>query len=956
VKGGHDATENTNPPPGGRAGCRSQHVDERSTARQQPAEPDGQTAERAPATPSTPPTLAESVRRDVEEGNLEAVKRYLAGGGDINAASSSGMTLLHLAASEGHIAMVQYLLDRGADPDTTRRDGHTVVHTAAVMGHTETARLLAARGSPVTDAPAAVAVNNPELLGILAAKDPELVYRTWYTWAWCEEHTLLHHAAHHGSVDCIAALVALGGDPRAKDSCGFTPLMIAAAGGHVEAVRELLKHDDRINLASDYGWTPLNLAAGRGHEAVVRFLLQRGARYDIFTAVARGDLERVQTLVSQDKALLEEEAGGETPLVWAAEHNRPRILQWLLDQGADADFHNGWEDSALGAAAWKGHTAIVKLLLDAGADPEIGAVEDAYGTPLHRACWQGNVELVRMLLDRGADINSEDNDHDTPLCFAAGEGHLDVVAFLLNRGADPNKGSPLGRAVIANRLAVADRLLEAGAAVGTSLNTAADRGYVAMVERLLEADFDRDARDDERRTALHAAVASCRANRVDDYLKIVGLLLDAGFDLHARSHNGCQAIHLASNVRMVAHLLKRGADVNARTTNKAVTPLHLACRAKDMDRVRLLLDHGADPNAVDEDGGTPLHRVVGDTDERSKAIAALLREHGARLDVFAEALSGRTQHVLARLAEAPHLVSVRGRGGQTLLHVAAGRGDLDFVKALLSYGADLETKDGWARWTPLHTAACKGHEAVVDYLIRQGAQVEAPGTYRQGILYTASMQGHAGVVRLLCAAGADVEAKTSWGFTPLHAAAEDGHLEAVKALLDAGADVNRLCKGSTALDAAVEGDHVDVVRLLLARGADLNASRRTYIPALHSAASSGSVGMIRLLLDAGADVNRQNERGDTALDWALSNGKHRAVRVLREAGGVSGRDLTGPERVASLIRQLGDDSYAVREAAEAALRAIAPQVVKRLRDALQKTHDLEREIRLRRILGSLPPE
>ncbi|MGB2937305.1 MAG: ankyrin repeat domain-containing protein [Phycisphaerae bacterium] len=114
--------------------------------------------------------------------------------------------------------------------------------------------------------------------------------------------------------------------------------------------------------------------------------------------------------------------------------------------------------------------------------------------------------------------------------------------------------------------------------------------------------------------------------------------------------------------------------------------------------------------------------------------------------------------------------------------------------------------------------------------------------------------------------------------------------------------------------------------------------------------------MIQTLLEAGADVNRLNERGDTALDWAFSNGKHQAVKALRAAGGVTGHELIGPERVASLILQLGDDSYKVREVADAALRAIAPQVVKMLREALQKTHDLEREIRLRRILESLPPD
>ena len=445
-------------------GCRQQQLEQRSAAS------------------SRPRYFSSTLLHGIEKGNLEAVKRYLAGGPDINTFVGS-MTLLHHAACDGRKQIVQYLLDQGADINAAVKNGFTPIHVAAVQGHTDVVRWLAERGAVVSDAPTAAAANHVDRLTQLAAEDPELLVKTWYTWAWSEEHTLLHHAAHHGSVESIAALVALGADPRAKDSCGFTPLMIAAAGGHVEAVRELLKHDHRINLASEYGRTTLNLAANRGHEAVVTFLLERGARYDIFTAVARGDLERVQTLVSQDKALLEEESGGQTPLVWAAERNRPKILTWLLDQGAHLDFHNDWEDSALGAAAWNGHTEIVKLLLDGGANTEIGAGEDAYGTPLHRACCQGNLELVRMLLDRGAEINSENNSHDTPLCFAVGEGRLDVVSYLLDRGADPNKGAPLADAAWEDRieilqrlLEIAERLLERGAEVRMALHRAAERG------------------------------------------------------------------------------------------------------------------------------------------------------------------------------------------------------------------------------------------------------------------------------------------------------------------------------------------------------------------------------------------------------------------------------------------------------------------------------------------------
>jgi ankyrin repeat protein len=911
----------------------------------------------APAAPSKPQYFGADLRQAIEKGDLEAVKRLLPAVSDINRAESSGATLLHYASLDGQKEIVLYLLDQGANVNASVPNYDSPIDLAARNGHTEVARVLAARGALIGRPVAAVACNNVERLRQLVKEDPKLLEKTWYTWVWSEEHTLLHHAAHHGSVESIAALVALGADPRAQDSDGCTPLMIAAAAGHVEAVRELLKHDDRIDLASKYGWTPLVFAASREREAVVRLLLERGAEYDLLTAVARGDLARVKALVEGRPDLVkEEEARDQSPLTWAAGHNHPEVLTWLIDHGADINYHNNYEGSVLSVAAWEGHIDIARILLDRGADIELGAGKDAYGTPLHHACWQGNKEMATLLLDHGAKLESVDNTDETPLCFAVKEGQTDLVRFLLDRGADPNKGGPVASAALENRIEIAQLLLDRGAEAGKAIHYAAEKGNLPLVQLLLRYPVDRSLRNDESRTPLHLA-AMCRDDeRLDQYCKIVDLLLEHGYSLEDGSSGGRKVIHLAGNRAMLEHLLKRGADIDTRTTSNGVTALHLACSYKDVDRVKFLLDHGADVNAADNDGGTPIHTVIQESDERSKAIVALLVERGAALDVFARAQLGQTEKVLAMLDEKPDLVRARGRGGQTLLHVAAGRGDLELVKTLLSRGADLELKDRWGGWTPLHCAACEGRTAVVEYLIQQGAKVEVPGVYNQGILFTAAMQGHAEVVRLLCAAGANVEATTDWGYSPLVSAAGEGHREVVKALLDAGANINQICKGSSALYRAVSYGKEDVAIFLLERGADLNASRDTSSPPLHDAASRDSVVLIKALLKAGEDVNCLNDRGDTALDRALSSGRTDAVKALREAGGMLGHELFGPERVAPLIRQLGDESYNVREAAEDALREIAPRIAKTLRDALRKTDDPECRVRLRQILASLPPD
>jgi len=909
-----------------------------------------------PAAPSKPQYFSLALLDAIEKGDLEAVKRHLAGGADLNARSGSGWTLLHHAACDGQKEIAQYLLDHGADVNAKANDGFTPIHVAAVQGHTETVRLLVERGAADLDAPSSAAANDVERLRQLVKEDPDLLEKTWYTWVWCEEHTLLQHAAHHGGVESIAALAALGADPRMRDSDGFTPLMIAAAAGHTEAVRELLKHDDRIDRANKYGWTPLNLAASRGHEAVVEFLLGRGAEYDIFTAVAQGDLKQVQVLMKADRDLLEKEVGLSTPLLWAADHNRPEMLAWLIDQGANINFHNDCEDSALSNAAWKGHIEIARILLDRGADTEVGAGKDAYGTALHRACWQGNQEMAALLLDHGAKMDSVNNSDDTPLEFAVGEGHLEVARFLLDRGANPNKGNALSSAAREGRIEIARLLLDRGAEVGMAIHRAAEMGYLDLVELLLKYKIDRSLRNDESRTPLHLA-AMCRdKERWNHYFKIVDRLLEHGYSLEDVSSGGRRVIHLAGNRAMLEHLLKRGADLNTPSA-AGRTILHQYCGGNDVEFIRFLLDHGANPNVADNDGTAPIHRAVTRDSAEAKAIVEMLLQRGATLDVFARAQLGQTEKVLAMLDEKPDLVRSKGEGGQTLLHIAAGRGDLALVQTLVERGADLELKNRWGGWTPLHSAAGAGRTAVVEYLIQQGAKVEVPGIYNQGILFTAAMQGHAEVVRLLLAADADVNATTQWGYFPLAAAVQEGRLEVVRILLDAGADVNRTVKKSgTVLDEALGRGRDEVALLLIERGARVVDTGDTYSPPLHEAAVGNSVQMIHALLKAGVPVNLLNERGDTALDWALSNGKTDAVKALREAGGMQGHELIGPERVAPLIRQLGDDSYQVRETAEAALRDIAPRIAKMLRDALRKTDDPECRVRLRRILASLPAD
>ncbi|KAI9891067.1 MAG: hypothetical protein M1814_003418 [Vezdaea aestivalis] len=106
------------------------------------------------------------------------------------------------------------------------------------------------------------------------------------------------------------------------------------------------------------------------------------------------------------------------------------VVKLLLDKGADIhakEDNNGW--TALVGAAWNGHEAIVKLLLDKGAD--VNVKDNSGWTALHRTAWNGHETIVKLLLDKGADVNAKDSDGWTALIWAAENGYEATVKLLL---------------------------------------------------------------------------------------------------------------------------------------------------------------------------------------------------------------------------------------------------------------------------------------------------------------------------------------------------------------------------------------------------------------------------------------------------------------------------------------------------------------------------------------------
>lgn len=186
-----------------------------------------------------------------------------------------------------------------------------------------------------------------------------------------------------------------------------TPLHYAAMGGHLQAVRELIRRGASVHAIDSLGYTPLCEAIDHGHEIVVKELVSHGAK------VTGNHIEIVKMLISLGASMTEYKGRESTPLQYAVAQSAWESMRELIKAGANVNMTDSDGSTALCMAALQ----VVKELISYGA-----TVNVAGSPPLIYAAIQGHVEIIKERLRCGADLQAKNQRGYTPLIGAASYG------------------------------------------------------------------------------------------------------------------------------------------------------------------------------------------------------------------------------------------------------------------------------------------------------------------------------------------------------------------------------------------------------------------------------------------------------------------------------------------------------------------------------------------------------
>ncbi len=824
--------------------------------------------------PSPSPQAADDIYALIQRGDMDGLQGILKSRQLVNSPNPAGDYPLHLAVMRSDVGIAEYLLAMGAEIDAKNGLGKTPLRLAVELG--------------------------PEaMVGLLAKKGASLYIRD------DSGADALEGALRRGK-PLLSALLTRD-NVRSLDSAGRSVLHRAADAGMVDALRIALSLDPEINRKDGEGKTALDSAFLRPQSLdcarAAELLIQSGGTtfIDEFAWFLRCARDGEYNSRRFDD--------GNSPLHEAVARNQRGYVQFLLEKRVELNAKNSAGQAALHEAVRRGFSETARILLVAGADPN---VRDSFdNSPLLISMpAERRRELLELLLSRGANPDLKDKNGNTALHVSAILGYPREESLLLLRAAsqvdsaNSDGNTPLMLAVLKGNAEQIRLFLEYKANI-FALNgkresplLAAFRQGPELTAVLLDTQRVK-IRDDSGSTPLMLAV------RHQDNPAILKLLIELGAEVNARSNSGDSALHLAlqRDRRDLGELLiAAGADIFI-ANMQGELPVSLAI--KNLSGPQEWIFNPQTIRAVDGLGNTALHYAAG---LGYSKVIPLIVSKGAD-------------------------IQARNANGETPLHAAVKTDAADSIKTLFALKASALARDALGN-SPLHLAIQWNAVKSIGLLSQSKESLSLRNLSGKTALHEACRKENYGFINQLLERGADVDARDASGLTPLMEAVQSSRLELARLLIQkAQADVlARDDSGSTALHYAVSGRGKDLCRLLLDAGADIHAMNARAQSPLLIALASGRDGLA-LLIDS-STVHSQDQMGRSALHLALSaNSGYEAVAWLLERGARSNaRDSagnsplhlavnTGQYDIAALLAKFGSDIYARNAQAQSPLLA-----------------------------------
>lgn len=515
--------------------------------------------------------------------------------------------------------------------------------------------------------------------------------------------------------------------------------------------------------------------------------------------------------------------GGATPLILASYLGYTDIVNALIEKGVDVKAKDDVDGCmAIHLAAANGKNDVINILLDVDAS-NINDVDNRGNTPLHWASMKDRADTVSLLIENGADIEAKDIDNWTALHYAAAFASLQTVEALVDNGADKNSLTKDGN-------------IPVNYAKDETIKTYLSGGKIGRedTEEVVEEETKETAADETaENTETSETITEDELNNELDTTQNGSIVDPTVVDLDPKQ-----------------------------------LELLIAVKNNDIIAVNALLKENVNPNFVDEEGYSPLHRAVLNNN----------------LDVVNVLLSYKDIDTEIKL---PYEASVDDwyLGGATPLLVASYTGNADIVNALIEAGSDIRAKDDIDGAATIHIASANGNNEVINILLnKDNTLINEADSMKDTPLHWASIKNQTDTISLLLANGADTKLTNSDGNTVLHYAAMYGDVNTVNVLLEADSSLASVenNEGITPIYYAIVVSDNDILSSIITNGQiDINKKDSLGYTPLHYAANYGNMEAVVLLVEEfNADKTIVNDDNFTASDIAANNSYYTIVEYL----------------------------------------------------------------------------